>query len=178
MALFGRRPVGATVIARSWSRTVTLESQRWVPRQSSRVPSVNVRNVVKRAGAFAAPVAGPQQPGLPAGSGIPGPTVGGVPTEVRPTFYYTYEELEWGQGRVLAVSGDGPDDVRWPQEVLGAGERVKSRSESYTLALDASGQQHEASLPEPEWRALPAGSAVRLTLGLLGGVKTVTPDHG
>ena len=64
-----------------------------------------------------------------------------------------------------------------PEETLNAGERVKSRSESYTLTLDAGGQQYEATLPEPEWRALPPGSAVRLTLGLRGRVKTVTPGH-
>ena len=170
MALFRRREVSATVTAVAWSRTVTLESQRWVSKWSVSPPRDGVRNVRKQTTAI---VLANQPPG----SGIPGPTVAGQSTQVRPQGYYTYETVEWGEGRVLTASGTDPGDVRWPEEPLNAGERVRSRSESYTLTLDTGGQQHQATVPEQEWRALPVGSAVRLALGLRGGVKTVTPGH-
>jgi len=168
MALFGRHEISATVAAAAWSRTVALESQRWVSKWSVSPPRDGVRNVRKQTTAI---VLANQPPG----SGIPGPTVAGQSTQVRPQSYYTYETVEWGDGRTLTASGTSPADVRWPEEALNAGERVKSRSESYTLTLDAGGQQYEAAVPEQQWRALPPGSAVRLTLGLRGHVKAVIP---
>ncbi len=149
---------------------MTLESQRWVSKWSVSPPRDGVRNVRKQTTAI---VLANQPPG----SGIPGPTVAGESTQVRPQSYYTYEAVEWGEGRTLTASGTDHGDVRWPEEPLNTGEREKSRSESYTLTLDAGGQQYEAAVPEQQWRALPPGSAVRLTLGLLGGVKKVTPGH-
>jgi hypothetical protein len=170
MALFGRHEVSATVTAAAWSRTVVLVSQRWVSKRSVSPPRDGVRNVRKQTTAIVLE-------NLPPGAGIPGPTVAGQPTQVRPQNYYTYEAVEWGAGRTLAASGTDPADVRWPEEALTAGERVKSRSESYTLALDADGRQYEATVPEQQWRALPVGSAVRVTLGLRGNVKSVTAGH-
>src|ERR1700753_3309993 len=123
MALFGRHEISATVTAAAWSRTLALESQRWVSKRSVSPPRDGVRNVRKQTTAIVLE-------NQPPGAGIPGPTVAGQPTQVRPQSYYTYEAGKWAAGRPRAVSGAGPADVRWPEEALTAGERVKSRGES------------------------------------------------
>jgi hypothetical protein len=133
-----------------------------------------VRNLKAHNGAYWLPVAD-GRPGPPADGALPGPTVGSVRTEVRPRVYYTYEEVEWRAGRTLTAAGSGQDGVRWPDASLVAGQAVKSRHEAYTATFAAGGKQYQASLPEPQWRALEPGSVCRLTLGLRGGVKQVSP---
>jgi hypothetical protein len=106
---------------------------------------------------------------------LPGTDNGSFRTDIRSEVYYTYEVLEWGQGRSLTASGDDPSAVRWPDDPLGAGERVKSRHEEYSATFEAAGKRYETSLPEQEWRSLERGSSCTLSLGLLGGVKRVHP---
>jgi hypothetical protein len=174
VALFGRRPVDATVTALAWSREVVVASQHWVARRSSVHPGATVRNLKTHNDSYWLPVAD-GRPGPPADGALPGPTVGSARTEVRPRVFYAYEEVEWRAGRTLTAAGSGQDGVRWPDEPLAAGEAARSRIESYTATFAAAGKQYEASLPEHEWRALEPGSACHLTLGLLGGVKQVSP---
>jgi hypothetical protein len=175
MALFGRRPVTATVTTMAWSRTVDLEIQQWVAKRSSWVPSDDVRNVQKHSEQYWATVTD-TQPGVPDGTGIPGPTTSSTRSELRLRVYYTYEALEWRRGRTLTASGTVPDDVRWPDDPLVTNERVRSRSETYAATFAADDKKYEASLPEPQWRTLEVGAACHLTLGLLGGVKSATRD--
>jgi hypothetical protein len=174
MALFGGRAVTATVVTVAWSRVISLESQRWVPKRSPRPPdSPNARNVQKHAGHRYQQVTD----GAPRSVGItlPGTDNGSFRTDIRSEVYYTYEVLEWGQGRSLTASGDDPSAVRWPDDPLGAGERVKSRHEEYSATFEAAGKRYETSLPEQEWRSLERGSSCTLSLGLMGGVKRVHP---
>src|ERR1700742_3233748 len=156
MARFGRGQADATVTAMAWSRTVELEVLVWVPKRSSWVPSDDVRNVQKHTESYWATVTD-SQPGAPDSTGIPGPTVSSVRSELRTRVYYTFEAHQWRRGQKAAASGSGPQDVHWPDTPLGPGERVMSRHESYTLTLAADGKQHEASLPEGEWRGFTAG---------------------
>lgn len=176
VALFGKRQVDATVTALAWSREVVVASQHWVARRSSVHPGSGVRNLQTHNEDYLAQVVD-GRPGPPADGGRPGPAVGSARTEFRLRVYYTYEQVEWREGRALTAAGTGQDGVRWPDEPLAAGEAVKSRQESYTATFTAAGRQYEASLPEQEWRALEPGSACRLTLGLRGGVKEVSPGR-
>jgi hypothetical protein len=174
VALFGRRQVDATVVALAWSRVVVVASQHWVARRSSEHPGAEVRNLQTHTENYWLPVVD-GMPGPPADGALPGPTVSSTRTELRTRVYYTYDQVEWGEGRSLTADGSGPADVRWPDEPLAEGEAVRSRRESYTATFTSAGKQYEASLPEHEWRALEPGSACHLTLGLLGGVRQVSP---
>jgi hypothetical protein len=126
-------------------------------------------------------------PGMPGAGGIPGmPGSGGFPgaptpsthMEPRTRVFYTYEALEWHQGAALRAWGTSQDGVAWPARDPGPGERVRDKEETYSATFSAGDKSYEATLPEQEWRALAPGASCRLTLGLLGAVKKVTPAGG
>ena len=96
-------------------------------------------------------------------------------TQLRTLVYYTYEALEWRTGRALNASGTGRDDVAWPEVILEPGERVRDKKETCTAAFASGDKTYQTTLPEQQWRALEPGGSCRLELGILGGVKKVTP---
>ena len=200
MPLFGRRQVRARVTGLTWSRVVQLERQAWVAQRSSWDPALlsDVRNVHKHTETRMEMVTD-MNPGMPGGAGFPGqqmPGAGGLPgqqmpgmpgagggfgqsapsmrMEPRTHYYYTYEALEWQRGAELRAWGTSQDGVAWPAHDLAPGERVGSRTESYSATFSAGDKQYEMSLSEAEWRALNQGGSCTLTLGLLGGVKKAT----
>jgi hypothetical protein len=205
MPLFGKRQVQARVTEVAWSRAVQLERQEWVAKRSSWVPSDDVRNVEKHTESYWETVTD-MQPGMPGAAGFPGtpgaagmpgmpgaggfpgtPGAGGLPggapapsthMEPRTRVYFTYEALEWHRGAALRSSGTSQDGVAWPAYELGPGERVRDKEESYSATFTAGDKSYEAKLPEQEWRALAPGGSCQLSLGLLGGVKKVTPAGG
>jgi len=87
---------------------------------------------------------------------------------------YTYESHQWWEGRTLKSSGADQDDV-WPQYTLEPGERVYAKWEDYSATFTTPGKKYEKTLDESQWRALALGAAYRLTLGALGGVRSVAP---
>lgn len=201
MALFGKRQVQARVTGVAWSRVVQLECQEWVAKRRSWVPSDDVRNVQRHSESYWETVTdtqplgmqmpglqqpgmpqqgmpGMQQPGMPGTGGLPGSSMPQTRTELRSRTYFTYEALEWHQGRSLRAWGTAQEDVAWPEYSLEPRERVGNREESYSATLMAGDKRYEVALPEQEWRALPPGGSCQLTLGLLGGVKKVTPADG
>jgi hypothetical protein len=95
--------------------------------------------------------------------------------ELQTRVYYTYEVLEWRKGRTLAADGTDPSAVSWPDYTLDPGERVRSTKEDYQVTFAAGDKQYETSLPEGQWRDLEPGASYELSLGLLGGVKKITP---
>jgi hypothetical protein len=167
MPLFGKRQVDARVTGLAWSRVVQLERQEWVIKRASRTPSDGVRNVQKQTVYYLATVADTH----------PGPT-DATRLEPRLRTYYTYEQLEWRKGAELKASGTGQDGVAWPAYEIGPGERVRNKQETYTATFTAGDKSYEATLTEQEWRTLESGVSCRLTRGLFGGVKKVTPTAG
>jgi len=195
MPLFGKRQVQARVTGVAWSRVVQLERQQWVAKRSSWVPSDDVRNVERHTESYWETVTD-MQPGMPGTTGFPGtpgmPGTGGIPgapnasglpgtptpsthVEPRTRVYYTYEALEWHKGGELRSWGTSQDGVAWPAYELEPGERVRGKKESYSATFTAGDKSYEETLTEQEWRALAPGGSCQLTLGLLGGVKKVTP---
>jgi hypothetical protein len=204
MPLFGKRQVQARVTGVAWSRVVQLERQEWVAKRSSWVPSDDVRNVEEHTETYLETVT-EMRPGMPGSVGFPGtpgsggiagmPSAGGIPgmpnsgalpgaptpsthLEPRTRVYYTYEALEWHKGADLRAWGTSQEGVAWPARDLGPGERVGDKEETYSATFAAGDKSYEVTLPEQEWRALEPGGRCQLTLGLFGGVKTVTPAAG
>jgi hypothetical protein len=177
MSIFGKRQVRARVTGVAWSRVVQLERQEWVAKRSNWVPSDDVRNVKKHTESYLAAVTD-TQPGMPDANGIPGPPTMSTRMEPRFRTYYTFEMLEWHKGAAPQASGTSQDGVAWPADELGPGERVRSKKETYTATFSAGGKSYEVTLTEQEWRALEPGGSCQLTLGLFGGVKTVSPAVG
>lgn len=204
MPLFGRRQVQARVSGLTWSRVVQLERQEWVAKRSDWDPALlsDVRNVHKHTETRMEMVTD-MNPGMPGGAGFPGqqmPGAGGFPgqqmpgmpeagggfgqsapstrMEPRTHYYYTYEALEWHTGEALRAWGASQDGVASQARDLGPGERVGSRTESYSATFSAGAKEYEATLPEQEWRALTPGGGCTLTLGLFGGVKKAAPVGG
>ena len=177
MPLFGKRQVQAQVTGVAWSRVVQLERQEWVAKRASWTPSDGVRNVEKHTESYLATVTD-TTPGPPDANGMPGPPTTSTRLEPRFRTYYTYEQLEWHKGAELRAGGTGQDGVAWPAYELGPGERVRSEQETYTATFTDGDKSYEATLPEQEWRTLEPGIRCRLTRGLFGGVKAVTPAVG
>lgn len=177
MPLFGKRQVQAQVTGVAWSRVVQLERQEWVAKRASWTPSDGVRNVEKHTESYLATVTD-TTPGPPDANGMPGPLTTSTRLEPRFRTYYTYEQLEWHKGAELKAGGAGQDGVAWPAYELGPGERVRSEQETYTATFTDGDKSYEATLPEQEWRTLEPGISCRLTRGLFGGVKAVTPTVG
>jgi hypothetical protein len=177
MPLFGKRQVEARVTAVAWSRVIQLEQQEWVAKRSSWVPRDDVRNVKKHTEDYWETVTD-MLPGAPDANGMPGPPTPQTRMELRTRFYYTFEELEWHKGRSFQAKGTDTGDVHWPQYTPEGRERVRDTKETYSATFTSADKQYAVTLPEPEWRALETGGGYRLTLGLFGGVKKVTPAAG
>jgi hypothetical protein len=173
MALF-RRHIDAEATAFAWTRTVDMEQQQWVSRRSAWQPSGETRDVQRHQETYWETVTD-RQPGPPNADGMPGPQQLVTRQELRTRTFYAYEALEWREGRTLTASGADRDDVRWPEYTLAPGERVRGRTETYSVAFTAPARQYETTLREAQWRALTLGTTYRLSLGLLGGVRDVTP---
>ena len=178
MALFRRRPVDALVTAVTWTRTVQLERLEWVAKRSDWGPPDGARNVKQHTETYWASPTDPMPPGAPTMTGGPGAGVSPTRTELRTRVYYTYEAQVWHKGRSLQASGGGHGDVKWPDYTLEPGERARDRRETYSVIFTAEDKQYEKTFPEQEWRAFSPGDACHLGLGLLGGVKDVTPVRG
>jgi hypothetical protein len=87
---------------------------------------------------------------------------------------YTYESHQWWEGRTLESSGTDQDDA-WPEYTLKPGERVYAKWETYSATFTTPQKTYEKTVDEPQWRELALGASYRLSLGPLGGVRTVTP---
>jgi len=177
MPIFGKRQVEARVTGVTWSRVVQLERQEWVAKRANWTPSDDVRNVEKHTESYLATVTD-TQPGVPDANGIPGPPSSSMRTELRFRTYYTYEQREWHKSETLRASGASQDGVAWPSRDLAPSERVRDKKETYTVTFSAGDKSYEVTLTEQEWRALEPGGTCQLTLGLFGGVKTVSPAVG
>lgn len=178
MALF-RHHIEAEATALAWTRTVDTEQRQWVARRSEWKPAGEARDVQRHEESHWETVTN-WQPGLPNAGGTPGLQQPGLQQpvtrqELRTRTYYTYEALEWREGRTLTASGAGQDDVRWPEYTLAPDERLRDESQAYSATFTAPDKQYEATLDEPQWRALTLGATYRLGLGLLGHVHEVTP---
>jgi hypothetical protein len=173
MAFF-RRHVDAEATAVAWTRTVDMEQQQWVGKRSGRQPSGEARNVQRHQETYWESVTD-WQPGPPNADGTPGPQQPITRQELRTRTFYTYEALEWRAGRTLTASGTDRNEVHWPKYTLAPGERVRGKSETYSVTFIAPAKQYEATLDETQWRTLTLGTTYRLSLGLLGGVRDVTP---
>jgi hypothetical protein len=115
---------------------------------------------------------------MPGAGGFPGTPTPATHVEPRTRVYFTYEALEWHKGAALRSWGTSQDGVAWPDCELEAGVRVGDKKESYSATFTAGDKSYEVTLPEQEWRALTPGGNCQLSLGLLGGVKKVTPAGG
>ena len=181
MALF-RRHIEAEATAFAWTRTVDMEQQEWVSKRSGWQPneSEELRNVQRHQESYWETVTD-WHPGPPNADGTPGPQQPVTRQELRTRTFYTYEELEWHKGRTLTASGADRSDVHWPEYTLAPAERVRGKAETYSGTFTASpkqdkqDKQYAATLDEAQWRALALGTTYRLKLGLLGGVREVTP---
>jgi hypothetical protein len=177
LALF-RRHIDAKATAFAWTRTVNMEQRQWVDKRSQWQcqPSEEIRNVERHQESYWETVTD-WQPGPPNADGTPGPQQMMTRQELRTRTYYTYEELEWRKGRTLTASGADQKEVHWPEYALGPGERVRGKAETYTgtFTTAAKAKQYQKTLDESQWRGLALGAAYRLSLGLLGGVREVTP---
>ncbi len=173
MALF-RRHTDAKATALAWTRTVDMEQQQWVSKRSGWQPSGETRNVQRHQETYWVTVTD-WLPGPTNADGTPGPQQPLTRQEPRTRTFYTYEALEWCEGRTLTASGAGQDDVQWPEYTLAPGERVRRKAENYSVTFTAPAKQYETTLDETQWRALTLGTTYRLRLGLLGGVREVTP---
>jgi hypothetical protein len=173
MALF-RRHIDAEATALAWTRTVDFEQQQWMSKRSEWQPRGETRNVQRHQETYWETVTD-WQPGPPDADGTPGPDQSTTRQELRTRTVYTYEALEWVQGRTLTASGTDRDDVGWPEYELEPGERVRSQTEAYSVTFTGPAKKYEATLDETQWRTLTLGTTYRLSLGLLGGVRQVTP---
>ena len=173
MALF-RRHIDAEATAFAWTRTVDMEQQQWVGKRSERQPGGEARNVQRHQETYWETVTD-SQPGPPNADGTPGPQQSMIRQEMRTRTIYTYEALEWREGRTLTASGAGRKHVWWPEYTLAPGERVRGKAEAYSVTFTASAKQYETTLDETQWRALALGTTYRHSLGLLGLVRKVTP---
>jgi hypothetical protein len=172
MALFGRRQADAQVTSLTWTRIVQLERQQWVSKRGSRVPSEGTRNVKKHVKTY---WAAPNDPPATANRAVLSSSASATRTQLRTLVYYTYEALEWRTGRALNASGTGRDDIAWPDVTLEAGERIRDKNETYTVTLASGDKTYQTTLPEQQWRALEPAASCHLELGILGGIKKVTP---
>jgi hypothetical protein len=173
MALF-RRHIDAEATAFAWTRTVDIEQQQWVGNRSSWQPSGETRNVQRRQENHWETVTD-WQPGPPNADGTPGPQQSMMRQELRTRIFYTYEALEWRESRTFTASGADRNDVHWPEYTLAPGERVRGKAETYSVTFTAPAKQYETTLDETQWGVLTHGTTYRLSLGLLGGVREVTP---
>lgn len=173
MALF-RRHLDAVAAAFAWTRTVTMEESEWVSKRSGWQPSGETRNVQRHQDTYLETVTN-WQPGATNADGTPGPQIPITSTVPRTRTFYTYEALEWRESRTLTASGADRNDVHWPEYTLAPGERVRGKTETYSVAFTASAKRYQATLDETQWRALTLGTTYRLRLGLLGGVRDVMP---
>lgn len=173
MALF-RRHIDAEATAFAWTRIVEMDQQQWVGKRSGRQPSGETRNVQRHRENYWETVT-EWQPGPSNADGTPGPQQPLTRQELRTRTVYTYEALEWRAGRTVTASGAERDNVRWPEYTLAPGERVRRKAETYAVTFAASAKQYEKTLDEAQWRALTLGATYRLGLGLLRGVREVTP---
>ena len=154
-----------------------MEQQEWVSKRSGLQPGGETRNVERHQERYWETV-NDWVPGPPNADGTPGPQTPVPRQEKRTRTFYTYEELEWHESRTLTASGADRDEVHWPDYALAPGERVRRKAETYSgtfTASDKSDKQYEATLDEAQWRTLNRGTTYRLHLGLLGGVREVTP---
>jgi hypothetical protein len=133
MALF-RRHIDAEAIAFAWTRIVEMDQQQWVGKRSGRQPSGETRNVQRHRENYWETVTD-WQPGPPNADGTPGPQQAMTRQELRTRTVYTYEALEWREGRTVTASGADRDNVHWPEYTLapgsGSGARprpIRSRS--------------------------------------------------
>jgi hypothetical protein len=173
MALF-RRLIDAEATALAWTRTVDIEQQQRVSKRSGWQPGGETRNVQRHLENCWETVTD-WQPGPPDADGTPGPRQSITRQELRTRTFCTYEALEWCQSRALSASGADRNDVRWPEYALTPGERAGGRAETYSVTFTGPARQYETTLDETQWRALTLGTTYRLSLGLLGGVREVTP---
>jgi hypothetical protein len=173
MALF-RRHIEAEATALAWTRTVDMEQQQWVGKRSGWQPSGETRNVERHQENYWETVTD-WQPGAPNADGTPGPQQPMTRQEMRTRTFYTYEALEWRQGRTFTASGADRSEVRWPEYTIAPGERVRGKAETYSGTFTASAKQYDTTLDEAQWRTLALGATYRLSLGFLGGVREVTP---
>lgn len=63
----------------------------------------------------------------------------------------------------------------WPECTLAPGERLRDKAETYSVTFTAPAKQYQTALGETQWRTITLGTTYRLSLGLLGGVREVTP---
>ena len=172
MALF-RRHIDAEAMAFAWTRTVEMEQQQWVAKRSGRQPSGETRNVQRHQETYWETVTD-WLPGPTNADGTPGPQQPTTRQELRTRTVYTYEALEWREGRTLTASGADREAVHWPEYTLAPEERVRRKAETYSVTFTAPARQYETTLDETQWRTLTLGTTYRLSLGLLGGVREVT----
>lgn len=173
MALF-RRHVDAEATALAWTRTVDIEEQQWVSKRSEWQPGGETRNVQRHQETYWETVTD-WQPGSPDADGMPGPQQSITTQELRTRTVYTYEALEWREGRSLTASGTDRNDVQWPEYTLAPDERIRRKAETYSVTFTGPAKKYEARLDETQWRTLALGTTYRLSLGLLGSVREVTP---
>ncbi len=173
MALF-RRHVEAQASAFGWTRTVDIEQRLWVSKRSEWRPGGEARNVQSHHENYWETVTD-WRPGPTGADGMPGPQQAVTRQEFRTRTFYTYEALEWHESRTVTASGGDRGDVRWPDYELAPEERVRRQSETYSVTFTGPAKQHEATLDEAQWRALTLGATYRLSLGLLGSVRDVSP---
>src|SRR5258708_23629476 len=103
MALF-RRHIDAEAAGFGWTRTVSMEQQQWVGRRSAYEPGGETRNVQRRRENYWETVTD-WQPGPTNADGTPGAQQPRTRQELRTRTFYTYEALEWCEGRTLTASG-------------------------------------------------------------------------
>ena len=173
MALF-RRHIEAEATAFAWTRTVDTEQQQWVSKRSGWQPSGEIRNVQRHQETHWETVTD-WRPGPPGADGMPGPQQPVTRQEQRTRTFYTYEALEWCQGRTLTASGADRNDVYWPEYSLAPGERIRGKAETYSATFTAPARQYQTTLDEAQWRTFTLGTTYRLRLGPLGGVHEVAP---
>jgi hypothetical protein len=171
---FLRRHVDAEATAFAWTRTIDLEQQQWVSKRSQWKPGGETRNVERHQESRWETVT-EWEPGPPGADGMPGPQRPVTRQELKTRTFYTYEALEWLQSRSLIASGADRGDVRWPEYALEPGERIRTKTETYTVTFTGPAKKYETTLDETQWRALALGTTYRLSLGLLGRVREVTP---
>jgi len=154
MAIF-RRHVDAEATAFAWTKTVKTEQENWVEERSDWKPWGEIRNVTSHQESYREP------------NGV-----------LRTRTWYTYESRQWWECRTLTSSGADRGDVRWPEYTLAPGERVFAKWETYSVTFTTPEKKYEKTLDESQWRALAPGATYRVSFGLLGGVREVTPSPG
>ena len=169
------RHVVATVVALSWKRTVVIERGRWESRRTAWKPhgdnirhlrtvrSVDPEIAVNETVRGAAPLM---------------PSTSSHEVMAKHTGF-EYEEFSWRKYRTFSASGDGPADVRWPEQALEDGQRVSERREVYRATFSAGEDEYLTELDWATWRRLRTGMRYRLKLSTLSGeIKQVAPLRG